>query len=627
MNVATAETLDSAERRRFDFMNTSASTFVKIGVVDADHELYGPHYLTIQLFLEDLPLSCQRFMTLCKNKPMSPGEPSYIGSSCSRIQKGEFIQFGKVEGGNNLPPLHDEHFIHHHDEPGMVGFIGGKTTHTNKCEFYITLAPMRSFDYHFVVFGRVVEGLQFLKKASLKQDPHSLLPSTKLKIQEITVFEKKPTVEAIRRQKDIEGRKAHAEKSIVLKNHADILAYIEEYQRAKQLKPIVKGPEHIEIRNLHNNDDLYVLSEIPLSHVETIVFKDCQFHTPSHHKIFKHCGFFQNVVNWEFYDCDLTKDILKTFFINKATKQVKTLIIKPNNNGHELFSILTKWKKLEHVTSLAFIGSLIGKTELEAFSKSKMFSKLEYLDLSDTKFYDDGLMELVTNFNNNQIKGIFFKNTGITSKLALALLQNKVFSNLEVLDLSDNFNMDPAIHLIAASKHLNNLHELYFRNTYLTIPSLYELVCSHNFSTVKRLDLSNNFAIKDDLAAAMIEKPFIRSLEMLNLENCDISNETIKRLSENSYLGGLKELDISNNPRVKVATLFEELENTKFIHNLKRLCMANVGATKALQEEIKAEFKLTVETEPMVGKDYSDYLHHVNEIHDPDSKAPGSPSK
>lgn len=52
---------------------------------------------------------------------------------------------------------------------------------------------MKSFDKQFVVFGRVVEGLRFLKKVSDKQNPHNLVPSTKLKIQEIQIFQKKPT--------------------------------------------------------------------------------------------------------------------------------------------------------------------------------------------------------------------------------------------------------------------------------------------------------------------------------------------------------------------------------------------------------------------------------------------------
>ena len=52
---------------------------------------------------------------------------------------------------------------------------------------------MKSFDKNFVVFGKVVEGLQYLKKVADKQNPHSMTPSTRLKINEINVFEKKPS--------------------------------------------------------------------------------------------------------------------------------------------------------------------------------------------------------------------------------------------------------------------------------------------------------------------------------------------------------------------------------------------------------------------------------------------------
>lgn len=52
---------------------------------------------------------------------------------------------------------------------------------------------MKSFDKNFVVFGRVIEGLRYLNKVSDKQNSHSLIPSTKLKIQDMKNFSRKPT--------------------------------------------------------------------------------------------------------------------------------------------------------------------------------------------------------------------------------------------------------------------------------------------------------------------------------------------------------------------------------------------------------------------------------------------------
>ena len=405
---------------------------------------------------------------------------------------------------------------------------------------------------------------------------------------------------------------------VMFSGHEEIVEFVSKYKREAD-KKYVKGPEVIEIRNLKSNDDIYLLSELPLSHVTTVCFRDCQFHAPSHHKIFKHGGFLSNVENWEFFGCNLTKDILKTFFINKHTKPVKSIVVEPLDDGVELFKTLIKWKKLMHIKRFAFIGSKIGKDNLDALLASPMFGNLEHIDLSHTKLYDEGFSDFVSRFNNHKIRGFYIQNTGISEKMVVSLLKNKAFAKLEVLDVSNNFGMNAAVREVADSKTINGLRELYLRNTYLNIESLYNLVCSSNFGSIARLDLSNNFSIKDDFAVAMIDKPFVRQLSYLNLDNCDVSNESIRHLSDNRHLKNLTELDISNNPKVNINGLLEDAENIKFFSNLKILYVANLGLDAALIRDLQDEFKVKVDTQPHVFKDYSDYLQHIKE---PQSSTP-----
>lgn len=55
----------------------------------------------------------------------APSQPGYKGTICSRIQKGDFMQFGKIFSlPSDYPTLNDEHFIYNHEIPGMVGFVG-----------------------------------------------------------------------------------------------------------------------------------------------------------------------------------------------------------------------------------------------------------------------------------------------------------------------------------------------------------------------------------------------------------------------------------------------------------------------------------------------------------------------
>ena len=438
-------------------------------------------------------------------------------------------------------------------------------------------------------------------------------------------------------------------------SHQDIIDFINRYKSLTNEKNYVKGPEIVEIKNLNNNDDLYLLSELPLSHVHTISFRDCQFHEPSHTKIFKRHGFFMNVLHWEFFGCEISKEILKTFFINRTTKPVLSIIVEPKGDGLEIFRILTKWKKLNNIRRFAFIGSSIGKEELDILLASPMFSQLEHLDLSHTKFYDDGLLDFITKFNNHKIRGLYLQSTGISDKLAKVIMTNKVFSNLEVLDLSSNFCMDSVVHQLAESKHMNHIKELYLRNSYLSMGPLEELLCSQNFSTIRKLDISNNFLLKDDFCLSMLFKPFIRKLEHLNLENTNLSNLSLFSLILNHEVGHLKHLthlDISNNPAIKVQQLFEmvgshpqlifdevskarhfsddlkdkfeqefKLKDHPFIRSLKEIHMSNLNLDQALKEKIQGKYKIQVNTESMISKDYSDYLQHINVPLDADQSA------
>lgn len=429
-------------------------------------------------------------------------------------------------------------------------------------------------------------------------------------------------------------------------SHEDIAEFVMKYQMLAHDMKYVKGPEIVEIKNLKNNDDLYILSELPLSHVHTISFRDCNFHQPSQSKIFKRHGFFMNVLHWEFFGCTLSKDILKTFFINKSTRPVRSIIVEPKGDGIEIFKTLIKWKKLHQIARFAFIGSSIGKDELDSLLASPMFSHLEFLDLSHTKFYDEGLTDFITKFNNKKIKGLYLQSTGISDKLAKIIMTNKTFSNLEVLDLSNNFCMDSVVQMLAESKHMNSIKELYLRNTYLSLSPLEDFICSHNFSSLRKLDVSNNFMLKDDLALALLFKPFVRKLEHLNLENTDISSLSIFALILNHEIGHLKclkELDISNNPKLKVAQIFEvvnshpqlifdevfkvrsftddikekfeqefKVKESPFVRSLKTIHMANVGLDVPLKEKLEKKYKIQVETDPYICKDYSDFLQHVN---------------
>lgn len=69
LNENAADAVDAAEKRRFDHMNTSPNTFVKVAILDTEHEDYGPHFINIEVFSQDLPQSSKRFLNLSQGRP------------------------------------------------------------------------------------------------------------------------------------------------------------------------------------------------------------------------------------------------------------------------------------------------------------------------------------------------------------------------------------------------------------------------------------------------------------------------------------------------------------------------------------------------------------------------------
>ena len=87
-----------------------------------------------------------------------------------RIIPGFMMQggdFTKMNGGGGWSiygeKFNDENFIHKHSAKGMLAMANnGKDT--NGSQFYITFAPQPKLDKKYVVFGKVVEGLEVLDK-------------------------------------------------------------------------------------------------------------------------------------------------------------------------------------------------------------------------------------------------------------------------------------------------------------------------------------------------------------------------------------------------------------------------------------------------------------------------------
>ncbi|XP_028253516.1 putative inactive peptidyl-prolyl cis-trans isomerase-like 6 [Parambassis ranga] len=127
----------------------------------------GVGRILFELFSDVCPKTSKNFEALCI------GEKGlcYKGSLFHRIVPSGWVQGGDIspeskgDGGESIygPTFEDESFAIPHSKRGTLG-MANKGPHTNGSQFYITLQPTPWMDRTYVAFGRVVEGVDVLRR-------------------------------------------------------------------------------------------------------------------------------------------------------------------------------------------------------------------------------------------------------------------------------------------------------------------------------------------------------------------------------------------------------------------------------------------------------------------------------
>lgn len=128
--------------------------------------------LTIELFHDKCPKTCENFRMLCtgdRETGMTGVKLHYRGTPIHRIVPGGWIQGGDItkgRGNNGYsiygPTFPDESFDVPHDSIGVVA-MASTGVHTNNSQFFISLRAMPNLNGRKVAFGRVVLGLKVLR--------------------------------------------------------------------------------------------------------------------------------------------------------------------------------------------------------------------------------------------------------------------------------------------------------------------------------------------------------------------------------------------------------------------------------------------------------------------------------
>jgi cyclophilin family peptidyl-prolyl cis-trans isomerase len=191
--LKTEDFVEETKKSLKNFLDTNGNKYVFFNFSIEGEEDSVKNIVVLELFNKDLPFTSENFYKICTGCKNEEGTSlSYKGSLVHRISKNSFIQSGdiRVNGAKSIygENFNDENYNIKHDSHGILGMVKkGNRKHTNECQFYITLCPLKSFDGLLVAFGRVIQGYDVIEKIS-EMDTYLQRPVKQVTIKECGEF-------------------------------------------------------------------------------------------------------------------------------------------------------------------------------------------------------------------------------------------------------------------------------------------------------------------------------------------------------------------------------------------------------------------------------------------------------
>ncbi|MCJ1272700.1 Peptidyl-prolyl cis-trans isomerase H [Puttea exsequens] len=129
--------------------------------------------IKMELFADVTPRTAENFRQYCTGETKNAqGRPQgYKGSKFHRVIKDFMIQGGDFLNGDGTgsaciygtKSFADENFNLKHDVGGLLS-MANSGPNTNGCQFFVTTVPTPFLNGKHVVFGKVVDGLDVVRK-------------------------------------------------------------------------------------------------------------------------------------------------------------------------------------------------------------------------------------------------------------------------------------------------------------------------------------------------------------------------------------------------------------------------------------------------------------------------------
>lgn len=272
---------------------------------------------------------------------------------------------------------------------------------------------------------------------------------------------------------------------------------------------------------------------------------------------------------------------------NKFTS-IKKLDLSHNEIKDKGIAELVKAPFAAQLEHLCLNYSLMTKEGVQSLSQPTTFVALKDLKLSYNKIGDESIEFLIEAPFATILKSLELRDTDTTS-LGVKTLSRGKFDKLRKLHLSHNTLGDEGLAQLSISSFAKQIESIDLRNVGITVLGV-EALSGQHFTSLKELVLDNN-NISDEGIAKLSEAPFAGQLELLELRRCNIKTGGFKTLSLPGKFIALKKIYISANHAG--AEGVEALIKAPFIEQLEVLDLSNndVREEGAKQLFCKSNFK------------------------------------